>query len=143
MVPQRRILYVGDPGVMSARDLPSCCYEVIRTSSLQEAIRAASSSYFDLYLVGRCPSERAGAEFCCKVRAFDPNTPVLCCSGVECKDTQEHPARSTPLWELEDAIARLLGQAEAKKRERMRASRHAAALGTPRAAEQTKPRLVA
>ena len=137
-----RILYVGTEEVSdSCSELEPCCYEVVRTGSLEEALRLARSAYFNLYLVSQGTFEDSGQEFCRRVRSFDQNTPILLSLEPAIKldkqisrlaGAQECLHKSAEPWELEQAIVRLVSQAESKRLEAL--SR--AQLGAPRPERQ-------
>lgn len=133
-----RILCVGAEGTCDySSALEPCCYEVIRAGTLEEGLRLARSASFDLYLISQGAFEGAGREFCRAVRSFDQNTPILLSveSAIRLHKqmtrragAQECIHKSAELWEIEQAIVRLVSQAESKRQERLRRAQ----LGAPR-----------
>jgi len=121
MIPRRRVLYIDDadpPG--RALPLEACCYDVIVTRDLAEALRAASTTCFDVYLVdGESPGNLA-SDFCVRVRAFDAWTPVFFA-----------PSGAEP-WELEQTVARMIAEGELRRREWARAWNFDALAAAPR-----------
>jgi DNA-binding response OmpR family regulator len=56
-------------------------YDVVAAGDFDEGLRLARRQYFDLYVLGSLAPGGTGIEFCRRIREFDPNTPVLICSG--------------------------------------------------------------
>ena len=120
---KRRILFIGESceSLDKVPPFEPCCYEVISAMTLREGLSAATSSYFDLYLVASCICEGKGFEFGRRVRRFDTSTPILCYTAVQCggKATLEAGVQGCQFkadaWEIEEATVRLIAQAESKK----------------------------
>jgi len=81
---KKRILVIED--LDDARDLLRPVleeYDVAVAGDYDEGLRLARRQYFDLYVLdGRMP-DGTGIEFCLRIREFDPNTPILLCSGQD------------------------------------------------------------
>lgn len=139
-----RILCVGAEGTSDyGSALEPCCYEVTRAGTLDEGIRLAGSAAFHLYLISQSSFESSGREFCRRVRTFDQNTPILLSveSAMRLDEQMTRSAgaleciyKSAELWELEQAIVRLISQAESKRQEHLRTVQ----LGAPRAVRARK-----
>ena len=56
-------------------------YDVMAAGDYDEGLRLARRQYFDLYVLGSLLSGGTGIELCRRIREFDPNTPILFCSG--------------------------------------------------------------
>lgn len=69
-------------------------HDVTATSSLEEALNAAKIGTFDLYLLDNWLVASSGIELCEKLREFDPQTPILFCSGAAYEKDKENALRA-------------------------------------------------
>lgn len=80
---QRRILVVDDDddtctmlNLFLASD-----YHVVTAETIAEGLRLAQSEHFDLYLFDYHLADGDGVVLCRQIREFDPDTPIIFCSG--------------------------------------------------------------
>jgi CheY-like chemotaxis protein len=66
-------------------------YEVIGAYSKAIALKKAMEQQFDLYLLDYHLPDGTGLELCHLIRAFDPRTPILFCTGT--KSLTDHQVR--------------------------------------------------
>jgi DNA-binding response OmpR family regulator len=84
-VPRKRILFVDDDD--DTRDMMNALldhygYEPVIAASVSDALQTARSGGLALYILDHWFTESNGIELCQKIRAFDPNTPILFYSGA-------------------------------------------------------------
>jgi DNA-binding NtrC family response regulator len=70
-----------DTGLMMQTFLGLEGFEVRTAVSLSEGLNRARNEHSDLYLMEFEFPDGTGAELCQQIRAFDPATPVIFCSG--------------------------------------------------------------
>jgi DNA-binding response OmpR family regulator len=121
---KKRILFVEDhqdTWELVARQLT--CYEIVIASDYAEGLRLARQRYFDLYILDNWLPDGTGVELCRRIRAFDPNTPVLFYSAVaNARDqqealsagAQEYLVKPVGIQELTLAIAKLISATDEK-----------------------------
>jgi DNA-binding response OmpR family regulator len=56
-------------------------YDVAAVGDYDTGLRMAKRQYFDLYILDNQIPGGTGIELCRRIREFDPNTPILFCSG--------------------------------------------------------------
>jgi len=56
-------------------------YDVAAVGDYDAGLRMAKRQYFDLYVLDNQIPGGTGIELCRRIREFDPNTPILFCSG--------------------------------------------------------------
>jgi DNA-binding response OmpR family regulator len=56
-------------------------YDVAAIGDYDTGLRMAKRQYFDLYILDNQIPGGTGIELCRRIREFDPNTPILFCSG--------------------------------------------------------------
>jgi DNA-binding response OmpR family regulator len=56
-------------------------YDVAAVGDYDTGLRMAKRQYFDLYVLDNQIPGGTGIELCRRIREFDPNTPILFCSG--------------------------------------------------------------
>jgi DNA-binding response OmpR family regulator len=56
-------------------------YDVAAVGGYDAGLRMAKRQYFDLYVLDNQIPGGTGIELCRRIREFDPNTPILFCSG--------------------------------------------------------------
>lgn len=79
---KKRILVIEDPD--DVRNLLRRAlgeYDVVVVGDYDTGLRMAKRQYFDLYVLDNQISGGTGIELCRRIREFDPNTPILFCSG--------------------------------------------------------------
>ena len=79
---KKRILVVEDQD--DERNLPRLAlreYDVAAAGDYDTGLRMARRQYFDLYVLDNQIPGGTGIELCRRIREFDPNTPILFCSG--------------------------------------------------------------
>jgi DNA-binding response OmpR family regulator len=57
-------------------------YEVVVADSVASGFLLAKTEYFDLYILDLQLAYGDGIELCKRLRTFDPNTPVIFCTGT-------------------------------------------------------------
>ena len=144
---RRQILYLVPSGVSDCSwALEPCCFNLLRARTVEEALALASTAAFDLYLVSRRGLKDSGAEFCRKIRSFDQDTPILLSlepplSGEDFAPSQDCAREaircSADAWEIEEALIRLISQAESRRRVRIRASLNCPRVNQPAARTRT------
>jgi DNA-binding response OmpR family regulator len=80
---KRRVLCVDDD--QATCDLITACmsgYDVVVADSVASGFLLAKTEYFDLYILDLQLAYGDGIELCQRLRAFDPNTPVIFCTGT-------------------------------------------------------------
>jgi CheY-like chemotaxis protein len=92
--PKKKILCVEDHEDMCALITKVLdTYEVIGAYSKAVALLKAINVRFDLYLLDYHLPDGTGLELCLLIRTFDPDTPILFCTGTKTlTDTQIHTA---------------------------------------------------
>jgi len=83
-VTRKRILCIEDD--LGTYELISVLLKdakVISAQSTAEALRRASKTKFDLYLLDHNLPDGTGFEVCCYIRTFDHHTPILFCTASE------------------------------------------------------------
>lgn len=97
-------------------------YELVTAGSVAEGLRLAQSDGFALYILDNWLPDGTGIELCQQIRAFDPRTPIIFCSGVAPeRDQQEATEAGAQAYlvkpvlpeELMQAIAQLLSPGNA------------------------------
>jgi DNA-binding response OmpR family regulator len=79
---KKRILVVEDQdGKRNLLKLALGEYDVAAVGDYDTALRMAKRQYFDLYVLDNQIPSGTGIELCRRIREFDPNTPILYCSG--------------------------------------------------------------
>lgn len=95
--------------------LESCCYEVVRSGSLSQALASAAESHFDVYVARGCVLEGESAEFYRSVRALHPFVPIVFYPGTRCGPCARKPLRPAAVecindaaepWKIEETMAR-------------------------------------
>jgi len=79
---KRRVLCVDDD--QDTCDLIAAYmsgYEVVVADSVASGFLLAKTEYFDLYILDLRLAYGDGIELCQRLRTFDPNTPVIFCTG--------------------------------------------------------------
>ena len=71
-----------DSGVMLKTLLEMSEIDVLIAISAQEALQAAQSGHFDLYLLDNLFPGECGLELCRQLRTFSPQTPIVFYSGA-------------------------------------------------------------
>jgi CheY-like chemotaxis protein len=67
-------------------------YDVAAIGDYDTGLRMAKRQYFDLYILDNQIPGGTGIELCRRIREFDPNTPILFCSGsADCLATLALP----------------------------------------------------
>ena len=98
MNPSRRcILCIDsdlDTGLMMQTFLGLEGFEVRTAVSLSEGLNRARKGHSDLYLMDFEFPDGTGAELCQQIRAFDPATPVIFCSGSAYPSQREQAMRA-------------------------------------------------
>jgi len=80
---KKRILFVEDD--QESVELVShqlTNYKLSIARNFADGLRQAQKRYFDLYLLDNLLPDGTGVELCRRIRAFDPFTPVIFCSGL-------------------------------------------------------------
>jgi CheY-like chemotaxis protein len=80
-------------------------YEVTVAASVADGLRLAREAEFDLYLIDLRFSDGTGIELCEQIRAFDPHTPVVVCSGDVRESIQRQAAQSGAQYFLKKPVA--------------------------------------
>ena len=94
---RRRILYVDgyeDNRVLLAyllKDLGYCCVAV---SSVHEALSAARSEAFDLYILDNWYSDGTGIELCKRIRRSDQSAPIIFFSAWTLESARQDAIRA-------------------------------------------------
>jgi len=92
-------------------------YDVAVAGDYDEGFRMAKKQYFDLYVLGARMPGGTGIELCLRIRAFDPNTPILLYSGqtlsVYCSEapgagSQAYFAKPIEVQEVLGTVSKLL-----------------------------------
>ncbi len=79
---KKRILVVEDQdGERNPLRLALGEYDVAAVGDYDAGLRMAKRQYFDLYVLDNHIPGGTGIELCRRIREFDPNTPILFCSG--------------------------------------------------------------
>ena len=94
---RRRILCIDsdlDTGLMMQTFLGLEGFEVRTVVSLSEGLNRARNGHSDLYLMDFEFPDGTGAELCQQIRAFDPATPVIFCSGSAYPSQREQAMRA-------------------------------------------------
>jgi DNA-binding response OmpR family regulator len=96
-------------------------YEVVSTSSADDALRLAQEQKFDLYLLDTRLADGSGVDLCKRIREFDNDTPILFYSGaafegdkktaLEC-GAQAYLTKPASPGELSGAISKLVALAQ-------------------------------
>jgi CheY-like chemotaxis protein len=68
-------------------------YEVKTAKTIAEALKLAQSNSFDGYIFDYHLSDGDGVALCQAIRAFDPYTPIIFCSGSEDDSPQQQLAQ--------------------------------------------------
>ena len=99
-------------------------YQVKTASSLAEGLRLAGRERFDLYLIDNRLPDGSGVELCCRLREFDPHTPVAFHSGAAYETdrraafeagAQAYLTKPADMDELVREIARLIEKPRPRK----------------------------
>ena len=83
-----------DTGLMMQTFLGLEGFEVRTAVSLSEGLNRARNEHSDLYLMDFEFPDGTGAELCQQIRAFDPATPVIFCSGSAYPSQREQAMRA-------------------------------------------------
>jgi len=105
-------------------------YDVAAVSDYDTGLRLAKRQYFDLYVLDNLISGGTGIELCRRIRKFDPNTPILFCSGQDlysdrsealCAGAHEYFAKPIEVHEVLGTVTKLLSASA----QRLPEARHA------------------
>jgi DNA-binding response OmpR family regulator len=119
---KRRILCVdndADTCDMLSYFLEQAGYEVSVARSVAGGLKLARDGAFDLYLIDLRFSDGTGIELCEQIRAFDPRTPVVVCSGDVRESIQGQALRAgvqqflkkpVALEVLDETLSRFIGR---------------------------------
>ena len=94
---RRRVLCIDsdlDTGLMMQTFLGLEGFDVRTAESLSEGLNRARNGHSDLYLMDFEFPDGTGAELCQQIRAFDPATPVIFCSGSAYPSQREQAMRA-------------------------------------------------
>jgi DNA-binding response OmpR family regulator len=118
--PRARVVCVDDDRdtcEMVRAVLNSSGYDVLTATTVREGLSLIRNNGCDLILLdGRLP-DGTGVEMCRAIRAFDPETPILFCSGADdrsdieramCAGAQGYLVKPYGLRRLKQSIAGLL-----------------------------------
>ena len=118
-----RILCVdgdADTCEMLSYFLKQAGYEVAVAASVADGLKLAREAEFDLYLIDLRFSDGTGIDLCEQLRAFDPHTPVVVCSGDVRESAQRRAAQAgvqhflkkpVALDVLDETLGRFVGRA--------------------------------
>jgi DNA-binding response OmpR family regulator len=125
---KKRILVVEDQdGKRNLLKLALREYDVAAVGDYDTGLRLAKRQYFDLYVLDNQIPGGTGIELCRRIREFDPNTPILFCSGrADYSDAlgagaQAHFAKPIEVQEVLCAVTELLSTSA----QRLSEARHA------------------
>jgi DNA-binding response OmpR family regulator len=120
----RRILCVEDDAdtlYLLRTMLQNWGYEVVSAGTVSHAALLAKCSIFDLYLLDPRLADGTGIELCHKIRAFDPNTPIIFYSAAANESDRRNAAEAGAQAyilkpadpdELQNTVAVLIEQAD-------------------------------
>jgi len=94
---RKRILYVDgyeDNRVLLAYLLKDLGYYCVAVSSLHEALLAARSEAFDLYILDNWYSDGTGIELCRRIRRFDQSAPIIFFSAWPLESARQDAIRA-------------------------------------------------
>ena len=93
----KRILYVDgyeDNRVLLAYLLKDLGYGCVAVSSIQEALAAARSEAFDLYILDNWYSDGTGIELSRRIRRFDQSAPIIFFSAWPLESARQEAIRA-------------------------------------------------
>lgn len=139
--PQLRVLCVDDDEdsrEMLITFLGMAKIEAITAETANQALAMIETEHFDLYVLDAWLPGMDGFELCCRIRAFDPDTPILFFSGAAYNaDRQKGIAVGANAYvvkpELNDlvgSIRQLVSNATKPKAKSMTATMNAGGAGT-------------
>jgi len=97
LLDRKRILYVDgyeDNRVLLAYLLKDLNYECFAVSTVTDALSAAQSEAFDLYILDTWYSDGTGIELCKRIRRFDPISPIIFFSAWPLQSAREDAIRA-------------------------------------------------
>jgi CheY-like chemotaxis protein len=94
---RNRILYVDgyeDNRVLLSYLLRDLGYSCVAVSTMTEALSAARSDTFDLYVLDSWYNDGTGIELCRRIRRFDQSTPIIFFSAWPLESAQQDAIRA-------------------------------------------------